>query len=1487
MSYKSTNTFSGGLQQDIGYDLLQNKFYYYMLNGSIVTYSGLTSGNPENCLGNRHFISIPDTYTLWKGQIDSTSIDVPYNFNVIINGISTTFLGIYSTNSSLYSLIKSTLEALPTLQAIGIRVSFNPNNIFIWSTTTNLAITVTGNAVFTNILNVGTLPYIPGLQDLKIIGWCTIRDNIYILSTDSTDAVGNTLQIWKLTYSKLTLVPVIELRYNSILFCTTEHPIPNPGGIIGIYENKDIQRLYWTDYFNKIRSINVTDPNLMALDPSIIDLIPSISFDIPILQELRQNGQLEVGVYQASYRLLNSNGAVTSVSVPSNLVSVVPEAEANSALSFVKYAGADKGTLTNKSITWNIHSVDTNFEEIEVIILKRTDKNAPPELIVLPRQQIPSGGSYTFTYYGNEPGTTLTLQEFNALSGTFSHCKAIAVKDSILFAANTKKVQAELSYDARAYRANSPNSGAFNSFSIINSGVTISFSYNAATQVPGPFAETEDTINPDQNTWIYNPSTGNLGGAGPWINYEFGTLAIKDDSDIAFPPGGVLYNGSPSNLQRPFQDWLIQDITLNVPEADSSLQRYKTHQIFSSTKSVYYSSILKDYQRGETYRFGIQFFDLSGDPYFTKWISDIKLPDIYNNTGAFVTDPGSLNHIYEDGTQQPLKDFRLSFVAQRPGVPYPELFIKHLYIKFNINIPSILLDQISGYSIVRVQRTDSDKTIKGTGIIHPIQMAGQSGGTNNTEMFLSASNITGGGTPNTWMNSIGGDNRGNNGQGSLFNFTFDCPDFKLEQPISPAQGDQLIISGKLTPIEYVAMDVTAGIPSIYGRFNFAKYYQFEVLPIQSTPLKLNFVHNTAFGQTNINLLDPTSSGYQFHNITCFTNGNPIANVNFHNKAAGNPINSSGTSLGIKTLFLEIDQSTPLAYYGIYQCTETLGHKLLGYYYRPNTNQYGGASYSSRTLNEYILCSEFRPLTKGNSGITDSIRIFGGDVYTTIYDEQKQIKYWGATPPNSQVLPEPQVDQTVIGSITNNNFDVNKSYSLYYPVQTSCNPDLRHGIHPNNDEFKNNPATHDAYSIDTQESFNYNPVYSCENDTRVYFPKPLDFLVNNENDNRIRNSHTKISGELQDSWSQFDTNDYIDVDGIHGPINQLINFKDHLWFFQDKALGTVAVNERSAVIDTSGSSLAVGSGGILTRRDYTSTTIGSKHQFSFAVGPDDIHFFDILQQRFYEITPEGLKQLSGLDGYLNTHINGNILIKDNPYKFLGFTSTYDYTFDQFITSCNNENRSPDKGFCVSYNSKIDGFHSFYSYLTPVFINDKQNYFQVSKDLHSLWIANEGPRGSFFDQIGDFRIDFIVNPEPTIEKTWDNLEWNTTSLTSGTVSSSDLPFIIDQKQNTFTSLRVFNSYQNTGFIPMTPLTLKREKRIWRTQIRGNAVKYLPGNFNIFDQNNLYIFPNRYPINQRMKSNYIFINMLYDNQFDTKLTLENVSTYFRPNTSRIRRK
>jgi len=529
---------------------------------------------------------------------------------------------------------------------------------------------------------------ISGLGTLIPIGWCTIRDDIYIFTTDNQTnnpgGVDKDLsipadpecrgQIWKYTYDKITLVPTVTLIYDNFLNLTTKHPIANPGGIVGIYENPEIQRIYWTDNFNYLRSINVADTSVSSIDPKHLDIVSDIKFKPTILKEIL-SGNLPAGIYQVSYRLIRKSGEVTTFSPCSNLYPIL---SGNIYSSQHLYPLNEEDELpqseqkakefnSEKSIRVEISNLPTGFDYIQLAYIYYKQKDTP-QVFLLSEQPIPQNKTYSEIISNNEEGvTTITDAEFIALSNPFSRCKTINTKESILFAANTYSDIFDIDFDARAYRYKS----------------------DLSTYVSFPVAEDDDAINPynDENPstnadWLtndqykYQSDGTTLGGEGDNIKYSFVTETITGDTSGSTPVG------------LPF---------IEIPQIDTTYSTVsgQTYNLksFDSLKSPFLSSLLTGYTRGEIYRFGIVFYDLKGNASFVKWIGDIRFPyhiDPSNNTEIF---PISL---YDGITE--------------------DITLKTLGINFEVTLTQEQKEKISGYSIVRVERKINDRTKLGTGI---------------------------------------------------------------------------------------------------------------------------------------------------------------------------------------------------------------------------------------------------------------------------------------------------------------------------------------------------------------------------------------------------------------------------------------------------------------------------------------------------------------------------------------------------------------------------------------------------------------------------------------------------------------------------------------------------------------------------------------------------------------------------------------------------
>ena len=1436
-------TFASGMNKD--QDPLINKGYFDANNFRLGVEHGSTSPSLINILGNSKRSQIQNTTgvhrltKLTTGAVNFT-IQGQIGAGITITSGSTP-LSIYNyliTDGAYTNCVQNV--AFTTLTTSSYDIYYNNNYLYIVGSVVNsVQNTITGTSN-NNAIVLFSNNYIPAQSGLYIIGSTYIRDDIFLYTTsnttnnpgghDSTVVTNPTSvgQIWKMTYDQIADTSTISLVYNNFVDFTAVHPIP-PTATTGRYENNLTKRIYWTDNFNSLRSINVADPQVFALDVSLLSIKPAVDFSPPLLQQIVSGGSLYVGSYEAGYRLKNTGGSVTKIGPLSNIVHIVASSEstATGGANFATYHGDTIGTLTSKAITWKIQDIDTDFERIEIVIIFRdifTD--LPTSINIVLDEPIPNTGEFIFTYTGNEEVVSLTLDDLTLIDDTFTQCKTLATKDNRLFVANTKSQKEDLDYDARAYRfpTGSPT------FQITEDGIINTYDSTNWTGI----SATSDAINTTPATQIYKENSTVIGGAGPNISYEFGTIAIRADSVIRMANAST---GAPFRHTNP--EYLVSELDLDVTRIDSTnLQVYPTNLINDDIKYPYYSSLYKGYERCETYRMGITFYDKQGNPFYTKWVGDVKMPN-HNDVNA--------NPLFEDGSSSAAAspDFRMSFIETKSGTS--TLFVNQLFIKFTVKIPDSISAIVSGYSICRVERTQENKTVLGSGILNQVVSDGG-------QFWLPDFQLTdaGAGSAFPYMN-VNGTNRSLPLNASDLTPLFDCPEFLLGGFPGYITGDKLRIVSRQN-LSYPSNSAVF-IDSGAEPYMMYKYLTTDITYGVSNEFTIDAAATIARAGT---YLFPTGS-WLFNNYT---------------RTDGSPGGEGSDAIGSDTLGVEL--STSVLFNVNYGCTEANFKKLIAQYVRVVASQYGGNTYTQRSNNEYINCSHYRPIKAyiTSTSTTDTFQVFGGDVFTQMYDNQKQIKNWDGVGLGAYIGGD--------GGTPGANYS-KVSITQFFPCTASQNTDLRHGNHVNK-----NLNADDSSDASGSESYLYNKSYSNTQNTRKFFPKPSQLVQTIEHDSRVWASDLKINGELVDSWGVFKSDNYWDTEGSYGPINALEILKDRMFFLQNRAFGTLSINPRALVVDASSTVTQLGTGNILERHDYISTEYGSKHQWSVLKSQQTLIWWDTNVKKLVSFNGklEALSDVKGMAGYLSDNGADYLLNHDNPiYSDLqsnigcGVHGVYDYNYNEFIITFLNASPPENSGggesiivvpntFTLCYEENINAFTSFYSFKPNIYItNHREIYSPNLQSGADLYLHDRDNYCKFYGTVYQSTVTPIINENPQYIKVFDNLEWVTDSLDySGTTNITN---------DTFSSVRAYNSFQNTDFQTLTVNNnLTRKERIWKTFIPRNRVKYTTVNADIF--NDLNVGNKSY--GERLRDNYMYLDLKYNNNNNYRFVFRLLKTIFR---------
>ena len=446
------------------------------------------------------------------------------------------------------------------------------------------------------------------------------------------------------------------------------------------------------------------------------------------------------------------------------------------------------------------------------------------------------------------------------------------------------------------------------------------------------------------------------------------------------------------------------------------------------------------------------------------------------------------------------------------------------------------------------------------------------------------------------------------------------------------------------------------------------------------------------------------------------NNTPSANIqNFMLNKNGDP------SMDVK-MFNAANPNNPLTD-KVYQST------FLGTYIcniKKNVIPYGGYTKNNIENSTYYSYSNIKKYVKGQK---NNITSFIGDTYICVFQY---------TPIHKFTFSEPKYFSTT--------FKVN-----YIPLETALNLYYEQGY-----TYSENPSiqrtwlqeqpgrVRDFGSQSIPQNV-YNTAYSSQ---PILTPKFSHNSIITKQDQlfnfRCRFSDKKENNELVDSWTIFRAANYIDVDPNYGKITALKTFKNNLVFFQEDAFGIFSVNERVAVTDNNNQQILLGSGGVLSRYDYVSTSNGMQDDtFACVTTATALYWTDLSRTELCQYVGGDRYEIISKTKNVNSFVSQSLNGVDKKYIKI----VNDRVNNEVIFGMDDESS-------ISFNEVAQLFYSKYAYpVTVDGINFNNtllfNYKNSFVDSVSAW--NEG-RGSYLFE--GFQLIFIINEQYNKVKVFDN-------------------------------------------------------------------------------------------------------------------------------------
>ena len=1254
--------------------------------------------------------------------------------------------------------------------AVVVSVDGNQKKITLLYTTEEI-VSTTGEGQFTMI------EILPG-EDVNpfILGYTYIRETLIVFATipqafmpAGLNSVGIIYTIDLNTFTSELIFDSPELNFN----------INNPIEAIGRFESETIQRIYWTDNLNPVRTLNIKSDLSELEDIENINLSPKVAFNKLNIEDVETGGNLSAGMYQYLYRLKSSSGAQTRFSQPSNFVHVVdgglywdytedPENQS-------EYNGGTPGEATDKKVIINFTDLDSSYDIVEIAAIYRSTQEGFTSVSIIKQTSITENGEATITHSSNTDDIPISIEEATAFNQSFDSVKTISEKDNRLFFGNVKQKSASLLFNATSKR-------------YLRSGETVYTPYKPNSAVITS-DHTED-INPynNLNNWWDDPN-----------------------SMYKYQSNGLTIGGTGEYVDFKFTKEIIQGNTLNNT---SEVFPYISGNLNNDYKSPVVTEKFKGYQRDEVYRFGIVLYDKVGNPGFVNWIGDIRFPavedvdkdgvaGIYNYSIAQTnqTDSGAnyaqnfddpshvemYNAYTITGNQVPgnvssLAPIETTQMSTDAGIsPVNNLYALGIEFKLK-NIPAELKNLVGGYSFVRVKRTKNDKSTLAVGAL--------------TNYFHYYDNSTLNNDSSNWFASANRNLSYLTSQGSG-NEDDDHKGIPITNAFSVSSPETDFNTNYLSSAE-------TGF-SMQGDYNTA----YSVRVLGSIWANANFnvsgddrVYSLAYGchsvRSNISRIKEEDQHYRISSVIKFCKehgageglSDSAIETEFSFTALTGQAASSDAEIGdfrgawnIITDYTVSDNTLNLMKASVCEKSLFVISKWSMYWndYLKNANElyadddyngneydkllvaiknnnvhltrYGGSDTSARASSVYISTGHFKKITDitFTSAETPAYeKVFGGDTYVTMYDLTKARK--ASSDQGDITYPAESIDN-------------HRCINMAFPVETTINTTLRGGYHfANKTDFS-------ADSLTPLNEFKLNPTYSSENDIFSYTASPEIFNDVTEYSNRIAFSNVKINNSNIDGWRIVLPGSYADLDGNSGNLNKLIVYNDAMFYLQDTAFGVLSINPVSTVKDQDSNSIVLGIGKkVIQKHKNISTYTGAKDNRHVVVGQSGIYWLDMNTKKAYHYNKKGMNPISDTK-LLKSYFNN---LDINPSTTcLG----YDYINNEVLYSTGEET--------IVYNEFTSSFTSTYSFNTQMFISlpNKLMSIQNTEDQKGfIYEHNVGSVANWYGQDQTSEIEFVVNKHPIYTKVFDNLEWYSES--GGATTDNVKELIITDSSNAVT-------------------------------------------------------------------------------------------------------
>ena len=1247
-----------------------------------------------------------------------------------------------------------------------------------------------------------------------IIGTKELRDSALIITTDDNG--------WD-CFWELTNLNDGELGLDLLYMADIGLSKNNLVQILFNYENSVIQKIYFADGVHQLRFLNLKQSiengdreNLIDLSPSSIDTVSTFTLSQSIINSVIAGGTHTSGMVQYTYGLYILNGAQTTIAPLSELVSI----DKGDGL-----GGGEVNEILGKSVQVSIPNIDAKFTNIVLYSVKYTSLNQVPEIKIVADKQIDNYSSMLITDDGSSQ-KSISLESFLFLGSDPIVPKHIATKDNRLFPINVTSKSFKVDLDTRAYSFGSGSSAVANVVenAYVDDYLNVLGLYSTVTGPDFTLRAGHDSINRDYDSQKYQEDGSTLGATGKYIEVEVvqGGLSEKEASELQFLKDRELYRLGIKFYNRRGQysdpSWIMD---LRAPEGNlqgnyNQLKVAPTTEFYvwfnpesnfltEDDKPVGYKILRADRTLVDQTIFSQGFIN----PMVANYVHGSKLTKLAERKSAVNGESSvrsdiipSMTRMFE--TQTPFvgcQDYHeLSWTRNGTNLDRDDLKRDSYAEGFKAAASkdwraqnfqyNRLMQFFSPEVTFRNNPIDSSYKLKIIGLMEQDYLANWSTETNP----LTAVNET----ESKFINGITSSTPGVQPQ-RLKGKPSDLSDLGFFGPTNGKhtrathqvyrsfQGDFNPSTGKDEWDVYGSPELTQ------EGADFTTYNNDPKLRY-SNNLKTMRLDNWIDRKNS----DSVNKDVERRIIGCntigakcitFAEGDDSPEAQIDSRKSIEQIHAAAATGKTKgVLVAEFVKEDYLLYTG---------------------GMYGGMSFESKSNSSYIDIGEFSEISNSSVLIKSP-----GDTFVNTFTFTKMVK---------DDFEITDADYNIVSEIV--------SIKVETTVDLKNRNDLSVGTWDN------------RWQPRYEEYQKYNTVYSQQPTLVKSVGLGTKLKKIQEFDGRLISSKPKIPGEFIDSWTDFLSNESIDLDGKFGPINAVVNLNDEIFCLQDTAVSHIAINPRVQVSGDDGVGLELGTGGILHDYKYISTTNGCLNKWGVITSNKTFYFVDLINRGIMAFDGSSIVKLSdsnGLHHELLNRINFSDIKNDNPVLgtgvSLGYNPVNDDVYFSFLQSSDE--------FTLGFNEKQGVFVSFYDYKPSWYINKGSVLISTDPSSNSLWKHFEGNANSFYGQTFKSSITLHIAPEGN-EIILNNASFKLELTKDGV----ELPL------EGLTNVRVYNDYQDSGEVPLV-----LRKNVWK--------KFRNWKIN---------FPRQANSRERIRGAWGFAEFIFNNTDGKKLILHDITIFY----------